>query len=667
MASKLNPGADATLVNVAYRAAMADTPADYSKTFERMADSYEKTMEASSDMWGNIAKLGASIGGEMMKNAQELTDAVAKGATLNPEDTRLFYDEIYGVKDELKALGPLSMFGDRETRLKRAELKAKQQGLFADIDNAVANLKVGADAVAAGTLDDNLLGLKDKETINAIIKSNLKDKVTGEGNIAKLSRNEKGELMYTLYKENGGLADNPDGSDEPVTMTLKQFNESIATNVKDGGAMTTAFGSLTEQEANAGNKALNGTYDPERQQMTLNKLDALLGDKPVNLKRAMRTPIGYSNTSLYDDLTSKGALSAELYGMLNNVSGNQKGELTGGVVDGIEDVDGSGGISANEINYDVLVGNITGLKDAEVSKEFFKQYAVKEMEAAYKYGYSKKPPVPGSGTDGIKTGTNPYGLSLSKKGKYGLGLPSKGTSYVPQYDAAYVTNKIDSLKNGSEISFQGDNYTFREVDGVTQWWKNYGYGDDYGKKVEGVGVGTPIGTAKDMARDVFYVVDDPIFGNIVTEREQEVPDDKTGLLPSDNQFADRQSVAEGRGQAAVVPTDFVDAFKKDFQSDLAVVKYLKNMNVPGLVVGTYQGNPDYNYPNNDNRKLVTASDTGYDDIIATLNGKTKLFTTDPSFSDDTEGAQEIWNWLYENFSGTQASANNDYYNLIDNK
>ena len=155
-------------------------------------------MEASSDMWGNIAKLGASIGGEMMKNAQELTDAVAKGTTLNPEDAKMFHNEIYGVKDELKALGPLSMFGDRETRLKRAELKAKQQQLFADIDNAVANLKVGADAVAAGILDDNLLGLKDKETINAIIKSNLKNKVTDNKNIARLSRDENGELMYTL-------------------------------------------------------------------------------------------------------------------------------------------------------------------------------------------------------------------------------------------------------------------------------------------------------------------------------------------------------------------------------------------------------------------------------------------------------------------------------------
>ena len=241
-----------------------------------------------------------------------------------------------------------------------------------------------------------------------------------------------------------------------------------------------------------------------------------------------------------------------------------------------------------------------------------------------------------------------------------MGLPSKGTSYVPQYDVGYVTNKINNLKSGTEIAFQGSNYTFREVDGKTQWWKDYGYGDNYGEKVEGVGIGTPVGTAQDMAKDVFHV-DDPIFTSIVTEREAEVPDDETGLLPSENPLADYQSK-----QARTVPTAFVDAFKKDFQSDQAVVKHLKEMNVPGLVVGTYQGGgKELNYPNNDNRKLVEGTDTAYDDIILTLNGKTKLFTTDPSFSDDTEGAQEIWNWLYENFSGTQASSNNDYYNLID--
>ena len=212
------------------------------------------------------------------------------------------------------------------------------------------------------------------------------------------------------------------------------------------------------------------------------------------------------------------------------------------------------------------------------------------------------------------------------------------------------------------IKFQGPEYTYREVDGVTQWWENYGYAEDGVTKVDGVGKGTPIGTAKDMARDVFNV-DDPIFTSIVTEREQEVPDDTTGLKPSENPFGDKQAAAEGQPKPKTVPSDFTKAFGKLTGSDNAVVEYLRNMKVPGLVVGNYQGGGDLNYPDNDNRKLVEPIST-YDDIIVTLNGKTKLFATDPSFSSDTEGAQEIWNWLHENFSGTQASANNDYYNLL---
>ena len=455
MASKLNPGADAMLVNVAYRAAVADTPGDYSKTLEKAAESYGKTMEASSEMWGNVAKIGASIGGEMMKNAQELTSMVAKGTTLNPTDAKMFHKEIYGVKDELKALGPLSMFGDRETRLKRAELKIKQQELFAEIDNAVGNLKVGADAIAAGTFDYDLAGLKDKEKINAIIKSNLKNNVTDNGNSAKLSRDENGELIYTLYDSTTGQPTLQDG--EPQIMTLKQFNESIATNVKDGGVMKTAFGKLTEAESNAGNKALNNTYDPERKQMTLNQLDTML-QKPVDLKRAMRTPVGYSNTSFHDDLTSQSTLSAELYSTLVGVTGDEDGELAGAVVYGIEDIDNSGGISAEEIrnsgNYNVLVGNITGLKDAEVSKEFFKEYAVKQMEEAYKYGHSKKAPVaPNVVTPTNRTESFQLFTGLDDEGGRKFANQKTSTNELISLD-----NQLSELQSLNKSSFDDEGY-----------------------------------------------------------------------------------------------------------------------------------------------------------------------------------------------------------------
>ena len=82
MASKLNPGADAVLASMAYRSAAANTPGDYSGILESAAQSYEKTMEARSKTWGNIAKLGANIGTEMIANANQLSAYAAKALSL---------------------------------------------------------------------------------------------------------------------------------------------------------------------------------------------------------------------------------------------------------------------------------------------------------------------------------------------------------------------------------------------------------------------------------------------------------------------------------------------------------------------------------------------------------------------------------------------------------
>ena len=253
MATNLNPGADATLVNVAYRAAIANAPKDYSQTFEKIARSYGKTMGAQSKMWGNIATLGAVIGSEMIANAEEFANMAAIGAGLNPEDAELLTKEIYGIKDEIKALGFLDF--SRETRQKRAELKIKQQKLFAEIDLAAESINAGAEAVAAGLFDANL-NETEGEMVNAIIKSNLKDKVTDNKNIARLTRDEKtGELIYTMYN----VETDPNGVayDPPRTMTIKEFNKSIATNVNDKGAMQGVFNELNNTIATNGSESTN--------------------------------------------------------------------------------------------------------------------------------------------------------------------------------------------------------------------------------------------------------------------------------------------------------------------------------------------------------------------------------------------------------------------------
>jgi len=406
MATNLNPGADATLVGVAYRAAMADVPGDYSKTFEKAAESYGKTMEAQSKMWGSISALGANIGSEMMANAEEFANMAAIGGGLDSEGAEFVVKELYAVKDAQRELFGIGFLQSRETKQKKAKLKIEQQKLFAEIDLAVESINAGSQAVAAGLFDANL-NETEADMVNAIIKSNLKDKVTENGNMAKLTRDEKtGELMYTMYKE-GGEQTMING--EPVTMTIKEFNKSIATNVDDKGAMQGTFNELNNNIATNGSKSTDGVYDAQMKQMHLNQLDNML-QTPTDLKRAMRTKFGYSNTSFFDDIQNPSTLSADLYSTLLTATGGGDELALGGITEGIEDADNSGGISQAELtnatNYGILSANILGMKDEDVSKAYFKEYTTKKLEEAYKYGYSKKPP---------KTYTGPRNLNPDKK------------------------------------------------------------------------------------------------------------------------------------------------------------------------------------------------------------------------------------------------------------
>jgi len=457
MASKLNPGADATLVNVAYRAAMANTPGDYSDTLEKAAESYGKTMEASAKMWKNIATVGTALGSEMVKNANERAAYAAKTNVLNPEDAKFLTDEIYANKDAQRELGLLpGIFGDRETKKRLAELKMEQQDLFAEIDLAAASIKAGTDAVAAGTFDTKL-SMDGGEMVNAIIKNGLKNNVTDNGNVARLGRNEYNELMYTLYKKDGSLADNPNGTSDPVTMTIKQFNEAITTNVDDKGAKAAVFNTYNDSVANRGFESKTGVYDEQMRAMDSNWLDTQL-EKPVDLKRAMHMKFGYMSTSFFDDITTnQNEYSADLYNTLVSVTGSKTGELTGSIVDGIEDTDNSGGISAEEVrnseNYQVLTANLLGLKDPEVSKAYFKDYVLKEFEGANNYGHGNKKTKTGSGTDG--------------KNKYGFGNKSVE---IPGMKGTWVSQSDRNKRRGHIENNEG----FRGVFGDYEYDKDLG-------------------------------------------------------------------------------------------------------------------------------------------------------------------------------------------------
>tara|TARA_R100001443_G_scaffold117058_1_gene139709 strand:- start:1860 stop:3812 length:1953 start_codon:yes stop_codon:yes gene_type:complete len=468
----LNPGADATLVTAAYRAAMANTPKDYSRTLQRAADSYDKTMQAQGKVFKNLASIGAKIGGDMIKTAEEFSKYAALGSGLDPDGAQFLVDDLYGIKDEIKELGVLGgRLGDRETRQKRQELLIKQKNLMAEIDLAAASIKAGSDAVAAGNYDANI-NEADSEMVHAIIKSNLKDKHTkdnlGENNnYAKLGRDEtSGELIYTLYdsKTNKPAIDNlPGGTGKPKTMTLAEFNNNIATNVDDKGALQTVFNTYNNKKADDGFKSRDGVYDEQMKALDSNWLTSTL-KTPTDLRRAMRTSFGYSDTSFYDDIQKPSMLSAGLYKDLLSLTDSEGGVLSeGGIVEGVKDIDGLPGISEKDLqnatNYGILAGNILGMKDPDLSAKYFKKYTLDKFEEAYKYGFGKKPPTPGSGRTDTETQTGKYG------GWGSYSWTTKGTetqqgSNITWVDAERRRNDLDALDPERPVSGVHGYYTW---------------------------------------------------------------------------------------------------------------------------------------------------------------------------------------------------------------
>ena len=503
MAINLNPGADATLVNAAYRAAAGTTPKDYSRTLERAADSYEKTMQAQSQTLGSIAALGTAIGGEMVANANELSAMAAEGAGLDAEGAKVLIEELYANKDAQKELRGINFLQSRETRQKKQELKLEQRELFANIKNATESIRVGSEAVAAGTFKVLTGNEAEADMVNAIIKSNLKDKVTNNKNIARLGRDEKtGELMYTMY--NAESDPNGVSYDPPRTMTIRQFNKAITTNVDDKGVMKGKLDTINNAAAKAGNTSLNGTYHSEMKQMHLNQLDDIV-KTDTDLQRAFGEKFGYSNSSFLEDIIKPSTLSLELYNTLLETTGGGD-VLTGSITDNMIDTDGEAGISQAELqnntNYGILSANILGMKDPKVSKALFKEYTIDKFEAAHKFGYGQKPPVAGSGTDGNKTDTNPYGIPKDGLRLGGMDRYDRQQTFTQDV----VTDYITDIKNGVNFNVYNPDtglnaYTFDD----NNWYENKGKENE--KKYD---------SAKQMTDDVF-ITGGKYFDGLETE------------------------------------------------------------------------------------------------------------------------------------------------------
>ena len=432
MAIDLNPGADTSLVNMAYYSASANAPKDYSKFYKDEADAkaaaYEKTMEASTKMWKDIATLGVGIAKEMKANA-ETYDLMASKAT-GVGGSEAVTAKIYEIKDGLKNAKLQGIFGTKEQKIEIARLKAEKERLYNQIQFTEDSVKEAAKVINTDNWDVSL-SLYDAEMTNAILASVQANKMTENNNFAEYGFDEKtGEGMWTLYKTVDGekipatLADS-----KTLSITVKQLNESVKNSQKDGGKMHKDLNDIIQKDANeSGIKSQTGEVSEQEIQLRTNQLNTLINTRN-DLNRAIHTKVGLSGTSLADDLTKQSVYSAEVYNTLLEVmKGENPTYLTGGIIEGIQqkDNDGSpeGDASENVIdaydlqmegNYQTLVANILAQKDPEVTKKYFIEYALREYQQVFDYSNQKTVQDQGIKAIMVKGKTNYSKLSKAER------------------------------------------------------------------------------------------------------------------------------------------------------------------------------------------------------------------------------------------------------------
>jgi hypothetical protein len=348
--------------------------------------------------------------------------------------------------------------------------------------------------------------------------------------------------------------------------------------------MLNSLNTRIDNHYNNGRKSTDGVYDDKMRAADINFIEALLGDDPINLKRAMQTRFGYSETSFFDDITSgQNEYSAELFSTLLKVTGGGD-VLKGKITEGMVDTDGEEGISAQEAmdsnNYKILTANILGLKDAKVSKEFFKQYAVKNYQDSFEYGYSKKPPVEGGGGGGDDTK-----LDFYSRGK-GVKLYNNQILTGESAESFYTAIRDGvTFEEKDPISGKSTVYSYQFVNGEGGWYENFEEGDTP-ESVQYIGSGSDLASR---------FTTDQRFRNLQTTVEERV--DLEGVKGA------RETRLEGDYSKAMrsIDIDTLDLDDNDVASSLT--KFLppvrsKNnakgyvfltTQAPALPLGSYQG------------------------------------------------------------------------------
>ena len=423
----LNPGADATLVAAATKAAMANVPQDLSKQFESLAESYDASMqsiaEAADKIAGKLVPLAANMikkaikrqgqrdqyGSNMILRPVEMEREAKEGdeGVISREDfdkdqafdkkymsnyfTGTYEDYLktvpkvkYQVEEEISVHDMLTSIrneqislkgkNDPDSKKRRIELKAEKQSVYSELDALDAAETANTELLASGNFDEAATGQKATTMAAAIQAYNspsgkIIEQGPYEGYHVTLGQNANKEFTFILRNKNGEVITHEDENGDLATGGDTPY--SISSN-QVGSLLVSKY---DEKQYEKLNKIMNDELSKSSVQdySKINFRNRVISfvNNENSLLGLMNRALGAHPTSFVDEINSSSETSAGYFASLGSVKLEKLG---------VTDSDGDGVIGdegdfANAENYKKV-------KDALLDKSN-KNYNWKQTQAAF--------------------------------------------------------------------------------------------------------------------------------------------------------------------------------------------------------------------------------------------------------------------------------------------
>ena len=367
MAVNLNPGADATLVQAATNAAMANVPKDLSQMFQAQTENYRKTMESVGESYGNIIKTIAGVAKPFVQEQIYNQKMKNLGRDLHSRGLGVkFEDRLNKLRDDKKAIFGLK---GSERRNARKDIKVEQERLFADIQVTEDGMHGLSEQIASGNYSQKGTSLFNQVQAQGIANGNNPIKEGPYKGFKSVPiTNGDGDRGWQLQNANGDVVSSIT-QDGTVTVAGGGTEGSFVSNSKIGTLLQGKVALETETSLNAlTNEALKGKVSLTGRKPSVElQIDGIVTEG--NIAALQHKTLGNNPRTFMDDLHSESKLSVEMFNALKGIEGLQD---VPGTAPGIDKADFASPENMSILNEAMRPGS--GSYDYDTAKNAFKSW-----------------------------------------------------------------------------------------------------------------------------------------------------------------------------------------------------------------------------------------------------------------------------------------------------